>query len=379
MKIKCCLSNPHIKYYISSIYFIHQIFVPSEIQRHFYIHTPFFLHFQIWPFWPQKPKNSNLTNSFLTHYPQPKMNQKSPKEPKWSQINPHLNHETAVHILLEDAAYRCFYLAGTDLAHLNPNRATHLKSPKNKSFWAIFTAWETGSVWGLSNFTYWSFSSAGKYGFLAVLFLETFGESLHAAEVVFSTFDAVYGVVHESAGVAGCVLTISLTSLFLVCIVSEKITQENAMQRWDFVKSLSCNLRVCTLHACGKISTSYVRTKTKLVALHEIYWCDSQCGLINSTWDNEGGPFCWLHPEALKPCSSFPEQNQDVEQKGDIKAHFSPSGIFIWNSLGVYYSNGSRKTTMRRSSKILRWNVAFSPQKLRAMLPSDCVSYFCES
>ncbi len=33
-------------------------------------------------FWPQKPKNSNLTNSFLTHHPQPKMNQKSPKDPK---------------------------------------------------------------------------------------------------------------------------------------------------------------------------------------------------------------------------------------------------------------------------------------------------------
>ncbi len=27
-------------------------------------------------------KNSNLTNSFLEHYPQPKMNQKSPKDPK---------------------------------------------------------------------------------------------------------------------------------------------------------------------------------------------------------------------------------------------------------------------------------------------------------
>ncbi len=54
----------------------------SEIWRHFYIHNPFFLLFQIWPFWPQKPKNSNLTNSFLKHYAQPKMNQKSPKDPK---------------------------------------------------------------------------------------------------------------------------------------------------------------------------------------------------------------------------------------------------------------------------------------------------------
>ncbi len=41
-----------------------------------------FPHFQIWPVWPQKPKNLNLTNSFLTHYPQPNMNQQSPKDPK---------------------------------------------------------------------------------------------------------------------------------------------------------------------------------------------------------------------------------------------------------------------------------------------------------
>ncbi len=33
-------------------------------------------------FWPQEPKNSNLTNSFLEHYPQPKMNHKSLKDPK---------------------------------------------------------------------------------------------------------------------------------------------------------------------------------------------------------------------------------------------------------------------------------------------------------
>ncbi len=29
-----------------------------------------------------------------------------PKEPKRAQINPHLDHETAADILLEDAAYR---------------------------------------------------------------------------------------------------------------------------------------------------------------------------------------------------------------------------------------------------------------------------------
>ncbi len=68
-------------YYTLLIYF-HQLFVPSEIWRHFYICTLFFPHLQIWPFWPQEPKNSNFTNSFLIHYPQPKMNQKSPKDPK---------------------------------------------------------------------------------------------------------------------------------------------------------------------------------------------------------------------------------------------------------------------------------------------------------
>ncbi len=58
------------------------------------------------------------------------LTQNKPKEPKRSQINPHLDHETAVHILLEDAAYRCFDLACANLAHLSPNCATHLKSPK---------------------------------------------------------------------------------------------------------------------------------------------------------------------------------------------------------------------------------------------------------
>ena len=52
--------------------------------------------------------------------------QNKPKEPKRFWINPYLDHKTAVHILLEDAAHRCF-----DLACLSLNRATHLKSPKN--------------------------------------------------------------------------------------------------------------------------------------------------------------------------------------------------------------------------------------------------------
>ncbi len=74
--------------------------------------------------------------------------QSEPKEPKRSQINPHLDHETAVHILLEDAAYRCFDLAHTDLAHLSPNRATHLKSPKNLGWGG--GGWGGGEVRGVS-------------------------------------------------------------------------------------------------------------------------------------------------------------------------------------------------------------------------------------
>ncbi len=67
-------------------------------------------------------------DKFLPYALSPTQNES--KEPKRSQINLHLDHETVVHILLEDAAYRCFDLAGTDLADLSPNRATHLKSPE---------------------------------------------------------------------------------------------------------------------------------------------------------------------------------------------------------------------------------------------------------
>ncbi len=45
LKIKYCHSHPHTTYHISSIYFLHQIFVLSQIQSHFYIHTPYFWHF----------------------------------------------------------------------------------------------------------------------------------------------------------------------------------------------------------------------------------------------------------------------------------------------------------------------------------------------
>ncbi len=66
----------------SSIFFFHQKFELSEIQTHFYLHTPDFQSFQIWTFWPKEPKNMNFPKSFMAHDPQPKWNQKSPEDPK---------------------------------------------------------------------------------------------------------------------------------------------------------------------------------------------------------------------------------------------------------------------------------------------------------
>ncbi len=60
--------------------------------------------------------------------------QNEPKEPKRSQINSYLDHEAAVDILLEDAAYRCFGFACSDFARFFQkltNRTKLLKSPKN--------------------------------------------------------------------------------------------------------------------------------------------------------------------------------------------------------------------------------------------------------
>ncbi len=91
----------------------------------FFTFTPHFFHTSKFDLFDLR----NLKiDKFLPHALSPTQNE--PKEPKRSQINPHLDHETATDILLEDAAYRCFDLAGTDLAPLSPNRATHLKSPK---------------------------------------------------------------------------------------------------------------------------------------------------------------------------------------------------------------------------------------------------------
>ncbi len=61
--------------------------------------------------------------------------QMEPKEPNRPQVDPHIDYETGVCILLEDPAYRWFDLARTDLGcffQKLPNHATHLKSPKTK-------------------------------------------------------------------------------------------------------------------------------------------------------------------------------------------------------------------------------------------------------
>ncbi len=59
--------------------------------------------------------------------------QNEPKEPKRSKINSHLDHETAVDILLEDAACRCFDLAHTDLAQIVQPISNHLKMAEHLS------------------------------------------------------------------------------------------------------------------------------------------------------------------------------------------------------------------------------------------------------
>ncbi len=62
------------------------------------------------------------------------------KEPKRSKINPHHNYETAVHILLEDPAYRWFDFACSDFARFFqrlPNLAT--SSPKK---WVVQSVYE---------------------------------------------------------------------------------------------------------------------------------------------------------------------------------------------------------------------------------------------
>ncbi len=131
------------------MYFFHQIFVPSEIQRHSYIHTPIFsalLNLTFLTLKTQKFKFDKFLPRALS------TTQNEPKEPKRSQINPHFDHETAVHILLEEAAYRCFDLAHTDLAHLSPNCTTHLKSLKKGEKPCVLGWFEVGCmIWAQVN------------------------------------------------------------------------------------------------------------------------------------------------------------------------------------------------------------------------------------
>ena len=77
-------------------------------------------------------------------------------------------------------------------------------------------------------YTYGSFSSAWKYRFWTVLFLHTFCKSFHTIEVVFPTFNAISRFLDKSACTAGCMLTVSLTVLLLICVVAE-----NRQVRWN--------------------------------------------------------------------------------------------------------------------------------------------------
>ncbi len=145
-------------YYISSIYFFHQIFVPFEIQTHFDIHIPFFPHFQIWSFWPQKPKNSNLTNSFLMHYPQPKMNQKSPSFPNQSSFWPWncCTHTFGRHCL-QVLWFGSHWFGSFEPKLCNPPQITwNVCGPwKHSQFISAFKVWDVGIFWTMFfSFTY---------------------------------------------------------------------------------------------------------------------------------------------------------------------------------------------------------------------------------
>ncbi len=62
---------------------------------------------KIWTFFPQKHKNAHLTNSWFVHCPWLIQIQKDTKDPNYEI---YVNYETAVHILLADAAHRWFVL-----------------------------------------------------------------------------------------------------------------------------------------------------------------------------------------------------------------------------------------------------------------------------
>ncbi len=103
------------------LYFFKYRVISTSIPHIFYT-----LKFKL--FLPQNSKFSKILPGILS------LTYNEPKEPKRSQINPHLDYEIGVHILLEDPAFRWFDFAHTDLAGFFqklPYRATHLKSPKN--------------------------------------------------------------------------------------------------------------------------------------------------------------------------------------------------------------------------------------------------------
>ncbi len=112
------------------------------VWTHFYIHTPYFLHFQIWTFWPRKPKNSNFINSFLEHYPQPKMNQKIQKDPKsililtMKLLQTHIWKTLPISDLI---SLGLISLTFSKSSQISPSSSNHLKSVfnenKNSCFW----------------------------------------------------------------------------------------------------------------------------------------------------------------------------------------------------------------------------------------------------
>ncbi len=81
LKIECYYSNTYTTYYISWIYFFHQILYFSEIQTNLSKHVPDFLPLQIWTFWHENPKIQTL-HFLLCSLSSTKLNWKSSKDPK---------------------------------------------------------------------------------------------------------------------------------------------------------------------------------------------------------------------------------------------------------------------------------------------------------
>ncbi len=154
-KIECYHSNPHTTDYISSIYFFYQIFILSQIQSHFFIHTPNIFYTSKFKLFDLKnPKIQSSQNPSWYTIP----TQIELKEPKRSKIDLHLDYETAVHILLVKAACRWFGFACSNFARFFqklPNFATSSNHPKRNAVEFVDTLQQEVDMFNLLDGCHW--------------------------------------------------------------------------------------------------------------------------------------------------------------------------------------------------------------------------------